>query len=42
MRHNYSTFQYRIIHRALLCNEWLKNNKIKPDKNAPFVLKPML
>ncbi len=30
------TFQYNIIHRALLCNEWLKNIKVKPDSKCIY------
>ncbi len=29
-------FQYRIIHRTLPCNEWLKNIKIKPDSKCTY------
>ena len=29
-------FQYKIIHRTLPCNEWLKNIKIKPDSNCTY------
>ncbi len=30
------TFQYRIIHRTLACNEWLKNIKIKSVNTCSF------
>ncbi len=29
-------FQYKIIHRTLPCNEWLKNIKIKPDSKCTY------
>ncbi len=28
------TFQYKIIHRTIACNEWLKNIKIKIDNTC--------
>ncbi len=30
------TFQYRIIHRTIACNEWLKNIKIKLQDTCSF------
>ncbi len=30
------TFDYKIIHRRLACNEWLKNRKIKSDRTCSF------
>ncbi len=29
-------FQYKIRHRTLPCNEWLKNIKIKPDSKCTY------
>ncbi len=35
-KHSYANIQYKIIHRTLACNEWLKNIKIKVDITCSF------